>query len=49
MYIWVVVKIRVPFLGVHIKGDLDIDVDIDTGSEYGRWSKLLSPFGSPKY
>ena len=26
----VVVKIRVPFLGVHIKGGIDIDVDIAT-------------------
>ena len=41
-----VVKIMVPFLGVHIKGDIDIDVhvDIDTDSVYGWSSKSWSPF-----
>ena len=34
-----------PFLGVLVKED--IDVDIDTDSEYGWWSKLWSLFGSP--
>ena len=34
----------VPFLGVHSKGDTDIDVGIDTDSEYGWLSKFMVPF-----
>ena len=31
-----------PFLGVHLEGDIDIDVHIDTDSRYGWLSKLWS-------
>ena len=30
-------------LGVHLKGEIDIDVDRDADSQYGWLSKLWSP------